>query len=225
MHALEQKIFYLFAFIPASPGAVLPWLITLFLAGGCWYLTRNLSEAEGSIGQATLEYVYESLEGLVKMIVGEKNAHELLPLMSTIFIYIFASNALGLVPGLKSPTSLFSNCLGMALIVFIYTFYLGIRAHGFGYIKHFTGNIWWMAPLMLPIHIIGEVSRPISMTLRLFGNIMGEDVVILVLSVALFPLLVPLPMYIMALFTSLLQALVFTILTGVYLSGALSDGH
>ena len=75
------------------------------------------------------------------------------------------------------------------------------------------------------LHIIGEISRPISMTLRLFGNIMGEDVVILVLSVALFPLLVPLPMYIMALFTSLLQSLVFTILTGVYLSGALSDGH
>ena len=224
MHALEQKIFYLFAFIPASPGAVLPWLITLFLAGSCWYLTRNLSEAEGSVGQATLEYVYESLEGLVKMIVGEKNAHELLPLMSTIFIYIFASNVLGLVPGLKSPTSLFSNCLGMALIVFVYTFYLGVRAHGFGYIKHFTGNIWWMAPLMPLIHIIAKFHGH-SMTLRLFGNIMGEDVVILVLSVALFPLLVPLPMYIMALFTSLLQALVFTILTGIYLSGALSDGH
>ena len=94
-----------------------------------------------------------------------------------------------------------------------------------GKIKHFTGNIWWMAPLMLPIHIVGELSRPISMTLRLFGNIMGEDVVILVLTVALFPLLVPLPMYMMAIFTSLLQALVFTILTGVYLSGALSEGH
>jgi F-type H+-transporting ATPase subunit a len=113
----------------------------------------------------------------------------------------------------------------MALIVFVYTFYLGIKTHGAGYIKHFTGDIWWMAPLMLPIHIVGEISRPISLTLRLFGNIMGEDTVILVLTVALFPLLVPVPMLLMAIFTSLLQALVFTILTGVYLSGALSEGH
>jgi F-type H+-transporting ATPase subunit a len=82
-----------------------------------------------------------------------------------------------------------------------------------------------MAPLMLPIHIVGEISRPISLTLRLFGNIMGEDTVILVLTVALFPLLVPIPMLLMAIFTSMLQALVFTILTGVYLSGALSEGH
>lgn len=224
MHALEQKIFYLFAFIPASPGAVLPWLITAVLATACWFFTRKLDDQPGR-GQATLEFIYEGLESLMTTIVGQKNVRRLMPVMSTIFIYIFSSNILGLVPGLKSPTSLFSNCLGMALIVFVYTFYLGISTHGFGYIKHFTGNIWWMAPLMLPIHIIGEVSRPISLTLRLFGNIMGEDVVILVLTVALFPLLVPLPMYMMAIFTSLLQALVFTILTGVYLSGALSEGH
>ncbi len=224
MHALEQKIFYLFAFIPASPGAVLPWLITAVLAASCWYFTRQLSN-EPTRGQATLEFIYENLEGLMTTIVGQKNVRQLMPVMSTIFIYIFSSNVLGLVPGLKSPTSLFSNCLGMALIVFVYTIYLGLRAHGLGYIKHFTGTIWWMAPLMFPIHIIGEISRPISLTLRLFGNIMGEDVVILVLTVALFPLLVPLPMYMMAIFTSLLQALVFTILTGVYLSGALSEGH
>ena len=225
MHALEQKIFYLFAFLPVSPGAVLPWLITLMIAGPCWYFTRYLSNDVGSSSQAALEYIFETLENLMTTIVGETHVRQLMPVLSTIFVYIFTSNILGLVPGLKSPTSLFSNCLGMALIVFIYTFYLGIKTHGPGYIKHFTGTIWWMAPLMLPIHIVGEISRPISLTLRLFGNIMGEDVVILVLTVALFPLLVPLPMLMMAIFTSLLQALVFTILTGVYLSGALSEGH
>lgn len=203
----------------------MPWLITLLIASSCWYFTRSLSDGGGSRGQATLEYIYENLEGLVCMIVGEKLTPRLLPLLATIFVYIFASNVIGLVPGLKSPTSLFSNCLGMALIVFVYTFYLGIKTHGFGYIKHFTGDIWWMAPLMFPLHVIGELSRPISLTLRLFGNIMGEDVVIVVLTVALVPVLVPLPMYCMAVFTSLVQALVFTILTGVYLSGALSEGH
>lgn len=225
MHALEQKFFYLFAFIPASPGAVLPWLITICIASTCWLITRNLSVGAGSTGQATLEYLYETLEGLIGTIVGEKLVKEFTPLLSTIFIYIFASNALGLVPGFRSPTGLFSNCLGMALIVFIYTEYLGLKTHGIGYIKHFAGNVWWMMPLMLPIHIVGEISRPISMTLRLFGNILGEDIIIMVLTAIIFPLLVPLPMYLMALFTSLVQALVFTILTGVYISGALAEGH
>ncbi len=225
MHVLEQKIFYLFQFIPLSPGAVLPWVITLAFAYVCWRFGRNIKHDSQESSQHWLEYIYESLEDLVCTIVGQHHKKQLLPVLATCFIYIFSSNLLGLVPGLKSPTSLFSNCLGMALIVFVYTFYLGIRAHGAGYIRHFTGDIWWMAPLMLPIHIVGEISRPISLTLRLFGNIMGEDTVILVLTVALFPLLVPVPMLLMAIFTSMLQALVFTILTGVYLSGALSEGH
>ncbi|HAE41101.1 MAG TPA: ATP synthase F0 subunit A [Candidatus Riflebacteria bacterium] len=225
MHVLEQKIFYLFQFIPLSPGAVLPWLITLMFGYICWRFGRQIGHDSQNTSQYWLEYFYESLENLVCTIVGEHHKKQLLPVLATCFIYVFSSNLLGIVPGLKSPTSLFSNCLGMALIVFIYTFYLGIKAQGLGYIKHFTGDIWWMAPLMLPIHIVGEISRPISLTLRLFGNIMGEDTVILVLTVALFPLLVPIPMLLMAIFTSMLQALVFTILTGVYLSGALSEGH
>ena len=82
-----------------------------------------------------------------------------------------------------------------------------------------------MAPLMLPIHIIGEISHPISLTLRLFGNIMGEDTVILVLTVSMFPLLLPIPMMAMSIFSGLLQALVFTILSGVYFSSALAEAH
>lgn len=225
MHELEENLFYLFAFVPASPGIILPWLITFVIGTVCWYLTRNISDYSENMGQHTLEYIFENLESFIVMIVGEKLSKELMPVLSTIFVYIFSSNLMGLVPGLKSPTSLFSNCLGMALIVFIYTFYLGISRHGVGYIKHFTGDIWWMMPLMLPIHIIGEISRPISLTLRLFGNIMGEDIVILVITFFLFPLLVPVPMLLMAIFTSMLQALVFTILSGVYLSDAISGGH
>ncbi len=225
MHALEQQIFYLFAFIPASPGVVLPWLITIITGIVCYLSTRNLSNGKPNKKQNLLEAIYESLEDFVTTIVGKENVMELLPILSTIFIYILFSNLMGLIPGLKSPTSLFSNCLGVALIVFFSTFYLGIRHHGLGYIKHFTGTIWWMAPLMFPIHVIGELSKPISLTLRLFGNIMGEDVVILVITIYLFPLLIPIPMLLMAIFTSLLQALVFTILSGVYLSNSLSEGH
>jgi F-type H+-transporting ATPase subunit a len=225
MHALEEKIFYLFSFVPVSPGIILPWLMTLSIAAACWFFTRHISDDSNAKGQHVLEYIHENLEQFIQTIVGEKHQRELMPILSTIFVYIFFSNLLGLIPGLKSPTGLFSNCLGMALIVFFYTFYLGLKKHGLSYFKHFTGDIWWMVPLMLPIHIIGEISRPISLTLRLFGNIMGEDAVILVLTVFLFPLLVPVPMLLMAIFTSLLQALVFTILSGVYLSEAISGGH
>jgi F-type H+-transporting ATPase subunit a len=225
MHALEKDILYIFAFIPVSPGVILPWLVSIVTLVACLYLNRNLVAEKPSPSQNLLEYAYENLESFIGNIVGEENVRELLPVLSTIFIYIFSANVMGLIPGLKSPTSFFSNCLGMALIVFLLTLFFGFRKHGIGYLKHFIGPVWWMAPLMLPIHIIGEISRPVSLTLRLFGNIMGEDVVILVLTSFIFPLIVPIPMHLMAIFTSLLQALVFTILSGIYLSGAIAESH
>lgn len=225
MEALEEKLFYLFKFIPVSPGVILPWLITLVVGIVLYFCSRNMTTDCKSKGQACLEYLYETLKDLMMEITGEEYAAQLTPILSTIFIYIFSANLMGLVPGLKSPTSLFSNCLGMALIVFIYTTYLGIKKHGFKYIKHFTGDVWWMAPMMFPIHIVGEISHPISLTLRLFGNIMGEDTVIIVLTTALFPLLLPIPMMCMSIFSGFLQALVFTILSGVYFSGALNEAH
>ncbi|MGM0599862.1 MAG: F0F1 ATP synthase subunit A [Candidatus Rifleibacteriota bacterium] len=225
MHALEKDILYIFSFIPASPGVVLPWLTSIFVGIFVWYFSHHLTFDEPGKFQNFFEYCYESLESFVTNIVGKDKVKELLPVLSTVFIYIFLANIMGLVPGLKSPTSLFSNCLGMALIIFFLTAYYGFKHHGTGYIKHFAGPIWWMAPLMVPIHIVGEISRPISLTLRLFGNIMGEDVVILVLTSFIFPLIVPIPMHLLAIFTSLLQALVFTILSGVYLSGAIAESH
>lgn len=225
MHALEKNILFIFSFLKIPPGAILPWLVTIFIGFSCWFLTREISPIEPGKGQNLLEFIYEALESFVATIVGEEKVKELLPVLSTIFIYLFSANLMGLIPGLKSPTGLFSNCLGMAILVFFLTAFYGFKHHGLGYIKHFAGPIWWMAPLMFPIHIVGEISRPISLTLRLFGNIMGEDVVILVLTSFIFPLIVPIPMQLMAIFTSLLQALVFTILSGIYLSGAISESH
>ena len=225
MEELEKQLFYLFEFIPLSPGIVLPWVITLVLAVTLFIFTRKLSTSCQTKSQATLEFLYEKLQALVMEITGKEYAKELTPILSTIFVYILSANLMGLVPGFKSPTSNFSNCLGLSIVVFIYTIYLGLKAHGFGYIKHFTGEIWWMAPIMLPIHIVGEISHPISLTLRLFGNIMGEDTVIIVLTTSLFPLLLPLPMMCLSVFSGCLQALVFTILSGIYFASALNEAH
>ena len=225
MHKLEAQIFYLFAFIPESPGVVLPFLIPLLIGLPCYVLTRNV-RMQPHLGQHLLEIIYEKFSSFVRSVTGDAHAHELTPVLGTIFVFIATSNLMGLVPGLKSPTSLFSNCLGMGLIIFFLTHWLGFRKQGLHYFKHFWGDIWWMGPLMFPIHLIGELARPVSLTLRLFGNIMGEDVVILVLTIYIFPLIVPIPMLMMAIFTSFLQALVFTILSGIYLSGAMdSQGH
>lgn len=225
MHSLEEHIFYLFSFIPLSPGVVLPFVITFSFYVLCALFNKKAIKNPQSKARQWVEYIYEYLNNFVEGIVGEGLKKELMPILSTVFIFIFCSNAMGVVPGLKSPTSLFSSCLSMALLVFFLTFYVGFKAHGLGYIKHYTGDVWWMAPLMVPLHLVSELSRPLSLTLRLFGNIMGEDTVILVLTVALFPLLVPVPMLILSLLTSAIQAMVYTILTGVYLSGALSEGH
>ena len=225
---LEKEIFFLFSFLPYPfnvPGFILPWLITIFFTILMYYLSRNITYECDSKRQAFLEIIYEALESVVKLAAGEKHVKELMPALSTVFIFVLSSNMMGVIPSLKSPTGFLVNCFGLALITVFLTIYYGIKAHGVKFIKIYTGEIWWMAPIMFPIHIVGELSHPISLTLRLFGNIWGEDVVIIVLTAVLCPLLLPLPMLLMSLFTSVLQALVFTILSGIYLSSALEGGH
>ena len=109
-------------------------------------------------------------------------------------------------------------------MVFVLYQSVGIYKHGFGYVKHFLGPVWWMIPLMLPIEIISHLARPLTLAVRLFGNIKGEDLVILVLGF-LIPIFLPMPMIAFAVFTSILQALVFILLSMVYLAGALEEAH
>jgi F-type H+-transporting ATPase subunit a len=222
MHQLEQQLFYLFSFLPVSPGVILPWVVTLILVGISFLGTRHLRIVPGPL-QSLLEILVEGLESFIGGIVGKKNVKEMVPFFSTIFLYILIADLLGIIPGLKSPTGIFSNCLGMALIIFFMTHFTGFKHHGFGYIKHFIGEPVWLGPLMFPIHVIGELARPLSLTLRLFGNIMGEDVVCIVLTVAIFPLLIPIPILCLMIFTDFIQALVFTILASIYVSGAVGD--
>lgn len=225
MHELERQIFYLFSFIPVSHGILLPWLATLFMVGVAWLGTRSLRLVPGPL-QNVLEWIVEGLAQFISGIIGEKHAREFVPYFTTIFLSITVFDMMGVIPGLKSPTNLFSNCLAMALIVFFSTQYLGFRRQGWHYLKHFLGDPLWMAPMMLPVHVIGEISRPISLTFRLFGNIMGEDMVMLILLVVIFPLLIPVPMLCMMAFTDLIQALVFTTLACIYIKGAIeSEGH
>jgi F-type H+-transporting ATPase subunit a len=182
--------------------------------------------------QNALETVVEAMNRFFEDLAGP-HAARFAPFLGSLFLYILAMNLCGLVPGFLSPTANLNTTLGLALVVFFTVQYFGVRYNGlWGYFKHLLGEPWWLFPIMLPVHIIGELARPVSLSFRLFGNIMGEDTVILMF-VAMSPIFfkfrlggvllglpVPLavPMMAFAIFTSLIQALVFTVLSGIYLS-------
>jgi len=136
--------------------------------------------------------------------------------VGTLAIFIAAANLGGLIPGLRSPTTDLNTPLALAIVVFFSVHYYGIRQKGIiGHLRHYVEPIF----IMLPIEIASELARTMSLTFRLFGNILGEEIVIAVLFLIL-PVLIPVPMMLFSIFTSLIQAYVFTMLTAVYISGA-----
>lgn len=188
-------------------------------------LTRNLKMIP-SRTQVVLEFIVQGLDGLTAGLIGP-TSRKYLPLVGTLFIYIFLMNLSGLIPGGISPTSSATVTAGLAVSVFLYVQYLGIRENGIGgYLKHFAGEPWWLAPLNFPIHVIGELARPVSLTLRLFGNIFGEDLaiaILMTLSLAFYP--IQFAVTALAVFTSFVQALVFCMLTCVYIASATVHEH
>lgn len=165
------------------------------------------------------------LGGVIAMgtdVLGEENARKYLPLVAALGMFIFVSNLIGIIPGFESPTSNINITLTLALIVFFYYNFEGIRKNGvIHYFAHFAGPVKLLAPLMFPIEIVSHLSRIISLSFRLFGNIKGDDLFLWVL-LMLVPWLMPLPAYILLTFSALLQTFVFMILTYVYLAGAVA---
>jgi len=140
-------------------------------------------------------------------------------------LFILLSNLLGLIPGFHSPTNNLNTTVACALVVFFSTHIIGMREQGpLRYLKHFTGPIWWLAPVMVPVEVIGHLARPISLSVRLFGNIFGEDAVLLIL-LSLVPLLIPLPIMVLAVFTSVVQTFIFVMLSTLYITGAQGTDH
>ena len=170
-----------------------------------------------------MEVILGGFDGLLNEIMGH-NGRKFFPLIATLGLFILVSNLIGIVPGFESPTSNINTNAAMALIVFLSTHVVGVKEHGFKYFKQFMGPVWWLTPLMLPIEIISHISRPLSLTFRLFGNIKGEDIVALVV-LFLVPWFVPLPVFILMIFTSLVQTLVFMLLAMMYIAGAMEEGH
>ena len=188
--------------------------------------SRLSVENPGSL-QVALEDFITAFQGLLADFVGPKGPNYL-PLVVSIFVVIWLSNLSGLVPGLMAPTSNLNVTLGCAITVWTYYHFQGFKEQGVvAYLKHFAvppGSPVIMAPLMLIIELIGHAARVLSLSLRLFGNIFGEELVIIILA-SLVPFIVPLPMMFLGLLTGTLQALIFAILTMVYLGGAVAVEH
>lgn len=173
--------------------------------------------------QHVLEAMYEFL--------GEQahdNVHEgykkYIPIAGTFFVFVLFSNLLGVIPTFESPTMYHYVPAGIALLAFLYYNIQGIRQHGGHYISQFTGPIWWLTPLMLPIEIVSHAARPVSLTIRLFANMFaGEQVTLVFLSLTY--IIVPVAFMGLHVFISVIQAYVFALLTLIYIGAAVGDEH
>jgi F-type H+-transporting ATPase subunit a len=209
--------------IHIPPHVTYSWVIMLILLGLGLLASRQISLVPKG-GQNVFELVIGGLEEFMVEITGEEG-RAFFPFICTLFLYIMFCNLIGLVPGFYSPTANINTPLSMALCTFVFTHYLGIKYHGAKYIKHFLGPIPALAPLFFPIELIGHCARVLSLTLRLFGNIMGEDLVLAILLFLAGMFLAPLPMMFLAVFTSVVQAFVFTLLAMMYFAGSMEHAH
>ena len=190
--------------------------------------TRVLRPVPGPL-QNIVEVVIEAFHGLLDQMIGHQG-RQFLPLIGTAGLFILTSNLLGNIPGFQPPTANWNTTVALAVTVFLSYNYFGIRKHGLlNYLKHFCGPIWWLAPLMFPIEFIGHLARPVSLSIRLFGNIFGEESVIVIL-LSLIWLVMPYFIWLgvmlpLSLFTSVVQTFVFIMLSMVYIAGAVEEGH
>lgn len=227
-----------------APQAVLRWVDVNTVAS--WVMmavllllirlgTRRLKAVPSGL-QNIWEWTYETLYRFTGTMVGEEHAGTFMPLLATFFLYIFFLNLGGLVPGFLSATAALNTTIALALCCFLAVQYYGFRHSGFRYLMHFVGDPWWLFPINIPIHVLGELARPLSLSVRLFGNIFGEDTVIVQLigmgAIALgaggwfLPVPVQFPMLLFGLFGSFVQALVFTMLAASYIAGVVTEhGH
>jgi F-type H+-transporting ATPase subunit a len=202
-------------------------VITIALTVVSLLIKSRVSVEHPSRLQLFFEDFVSVFHGLLDDMVGPKG-RQYLPLVGAIFLLIWISNMAGLVPGLMAPTSNLNVTVGCAITVWVYYHIQGIKEQGaVAYFKHFAvppGAPVLMAPLMLVIEGISHLSRVLSLSLRLFGNVFGEELVIIILA-GIIPFLVPLPMMFLGLLTGTLQAAIFAILTMVYLGGAVAAEH
>lgn len=204
------------------------WFVILLLVGASIAATRNVQRIPSGI-QNFMEYALDFIRDLTKNQIGEKEYRPWVPFVGTLFLFIFVSNWSGAllpwkiirIPGseLAAPTNDINTTVALALLTSLAYFYAGFKKRGLGYFTKYIEP----TPILLPIAVLEDFTKPLSLSFRLFGNILADELVVAVL-VLLVPLFVPLPVMALGLFTSAIQALVFATLAAAYIHEAL-EGH
>ncbi len=207
------------------------FLTHMFLTAGIvLFLAKAATKSLRIVPTGTQNVMEAYLGGVLAMgadVMGKENARKYLPLVATIGLFVGIANIIGIIPGFEAPSAFLDFTLALALVVFVYYNFEGIRTNGvIAYFKHFMGPVWWLYWLMFPIEIVSHISRIVSLSFRLFGNVKGDDMFLMVL-LMLAPWLLPMIPFALLSFMALLQAFIFMMLTYVYLGGAIQiyDDH
>jgi F-type H+-transporting ATPase subunit a len=204
-------------------------LVTLLLAVGA-FAYRGAIARSGDGGKVPprnfnlrnlFEMFCDGVIGMMESVMGKQNAARFFPLIASLAFFIFFNNALALIPGFAPPTDTLKTNLALAIVVFLATHFYGVREHGMAYFKHFLGPMPVLAPLMLPIELISHIARPVSLSLRLMGN-MASDHKVVAAFFTMVPILVPVPFLVLGTVVVIVQTVVFCLLSMVYISMAVA---
>ena len=216
-----------------NPEVIPPYVTHAFLASIILIVVALVIRSSISLVpkgiQNFIEVITEAMLKLVEENIGHHWGKTLFPLICTIFMFILLCNLMGLIPGFTAATANVNTNAAMAVPVFLATHYYGIRVNGIKYVNHFLGPIRSIAalPLMILMFIvefIGHIARPLTLTVRLFGNMTAKHILLLVLAI-LAPWFVPSLILALGLLVSVVQALVFALLSTLYLAGAVEEAH
>lgn len=201
-------------------------LILLAFFAGRKYRKTDMVEPDGKLSFVnTIEFVLSSLLNLFSGIIHHPGAaRKLYFLLGTFAFFILGNNLIGAVPGFNPPTDQFNVTIVLGLTTFLTAHFIGIQHHGFSYIKKFVGPVWWLSPLIMPIEIISHLVRPLSLSIRLFGNMTGDHKVVAAFF-ALVAIGIPIPFMGLGLLIAFLQTFVFILLAAVYFQDALEHPH
>jgi F-type H+-transporting ATPase subunit a len=205
------------------PHVIYSWVLMAILIISSALAVKSLKMIPAG-GQNLFEIIISSIEDFMVETIGEEGRW-LFPVAATIFLYVFIGNLIGIIPGFYPPTANLNTTLSCALVVFILTHIIGIKYHGANYIKHFLGPVWWMAPLIFVIEIIGHFARILSLSFRLFGNMIGHEIVLGILFALAGAFFAPLPIMVLGIFVAFVQGFVFFLLSIVYFQGAMEHAH
>ncbi|MFH5836453.1 F0F1 ATP synthase subunit A [Proteiniclasticum sp. C24MP] len=215
----SEIVYFEWGFVKITATLVFAWITTAVIVIGAFILTRNLrSDTKISRKQNAVEALFTMINDQISEI-SQGNADKILPFAGTLFLFILASVLLSLIPGFISPAGSLNTTIALALCVFFAVPFYGISSQGIrGYLKDYLKPTW----IMLPFNIISEISRAVSMAIRLYGNVMSSSIIVGIL-VTIVPLLFPVALQLLGLLTGVIQAYIFAVLAVVYISAAIRN--